>query len=95
MSNVGQGMARDLSIASLTGASQALLGLNGNRQFLLIQNIGSANIGVNLTGGAAAIGSAGTITLAPGGSLIFALWVPQGAVAVIGTAAQAVTAIEG
>lgn len=41
---------------------------NGNRRALTIQNTGNANCGVNPTGGTAAIGGAGTFTLAPLGS---------------------------
>jgi hypothetical protein len=89
------GIARDNSITSLTGASQQALALNGNRQFLAIENTGNANVGVNLTGGVAAIGGTGTLTLAAGQAFIFDHWVPQNAVNVIGTAAQPLTVIEG
>jgi hypothetical protein len=90
------GLARDNSIASLSGASQQALALNGNRQFLAIENpVGNATVGVNVTGGAATLGGVGTLTLLPGGSLIFDRWVPQNAVFVIGTATQTLTVIEG
>jgi hypothetical protein len=90
------GLARDASIASLTGgASQTALGLNGNRQYLAIENSGTANVGVNICGGAAAIGGTGTLTLSPGGSLLFDKWVPQNQINVIGTAGQPLTIVEG
>lgn len=88
------GMVRDKSITSLTGASQTAIALNGNRLFLLIENSGNANIGVNLTGGTAAIGGTGTITIAAGGSLILDVFCPQNPITVIGTAGQPVTIIE-
>ena len=85
---------RDASITSLTGSSQQALAKNGNRQFLLIENTGSASIGVNLTGGTAAIGGAGTLTIVAGGSIMLDHVVPQNAITVIGTAAQPVAIIE-
>jgi hypothetical protein len=42
---------------------------NASRRGLNIQNVGANNIGVNEFGGAAAIGSAGTYTLAPGATM--------------------------
>ena len=94
------GMARDKSITSLTGASQTVCALNGNRQFLAIENTGNANIGVNFVGtaatpGTALIGGTGTLTLVPGGSILFQVYVPQNPVTVIGTAGQTVAVIEG
>lgn len=50
------------SSGSLAAANPARKGLN-------IQNIGANNIGVNEFGGTAAIGTSGTYTLAPGGSM--------------------------
>lgn len=100
-------MLRDNSITSLSGSSQAALPQNGNRQFLLIENTGNANIGVNFVGPAtggtqgggvgnvAAIGGTGTITIVPNGSILLDRVVPQNPVNVIGTAAQSVTIIEG
>lgn len=41
---------------------------NSSRLGLELQNIGANNIGVNEIGGAAAIGTAGTYTIAPGGT---------------------------
>jgi len=101
-------MFRDPSIASLSGSSQTAIGQNGNRQFLLIENTGNANIGVNFSGPAtggtqtatgigniAAIGGTGTITIVPGGSILLDHVVPQNPVNVIGTAGQPVTINEG
>lgn len=86
----------DRSIAALSGVSQALLAANRGRRYLLIQNTGSANIGVNLVGGAAVIGGLGTITLAAGGSFeCDAEDVVTNAMTVIGTAAQPVACFEG
>lgn len=100
-------MFRDLSITSLTGASQTAIGQNGNRQFLLVENTGSANIGVNFSGPAtggtqtttgigniAAIGGTGTVTLVPGGSILLDHVVAQNPVNVIGTSGQTVAIIE-
>jgi hypothetical protein len=58
----------DRTIASASGASQTLAAANAARHALTIQNIGNANCGVNPTGGTAAIGSAGTLTLVPNGA---------------------------
>lgn len=58
----------DRTITSATGASQTVMSALATRKALTIQNTGSANCGVNPTGGTAAIGGAGTITLAPLGS---------------------------
>lgn len=52
-----------------TTSSATLAAANANRRGLNIQNIGANNIGVNEFGGTAAIGTAGTYTLAPGGSM--------------------------
>lgn len=96
------GMCRDNSIVSLSGASQVGLPLNGNRQFLLIQNTGANPVGVNFSGagaggGTAVIGGAGTITLAPNEKFPQAGmgWIPQNAINLIGTSGQPVTIIEG
>lgn len=53
--------------ANTTGTQ--LAAANTARRGLNIQNVGANNLGVNEFGGAAAIGSAGTYTIAPGGSL--------------------------
>ena len=84
----------DYSIASLTGASQVALAFCGWRSFLMIHNPGSANAGINPTGGVAAVGSAGTITLVPNGTMTFNIdGVPQNAITVVGTAGQPLTVL--
>lgn len=100
----------DCSIASLSGSSQTLgtaytLGTNPNRKYLLICNntsSASANVGVNLSGGTAALNGAGTITLSQGACLEFSTspggglpLPPANGVRVIGTAAQPVMCLEG
>ena len=80
---------KDRSITSLSGSSQAAIGLNGQRQFLQIQNTGNASVAVNnsgpATGGtgpgrvgnAASIGGTGRITLGRGHSVTFDRAVPE------------------
>ena len=58
----------DRTITSATGASQTLMAANAARHSLTVENTGNANCGVNPTGGTAAIGGAGTLTLVPNGS---------------------------
>lgn len=88
------GALTDRSIANLSGASEPLMAANANRHYLLIQNISANNMGINLNGGVAAIGTAGTITLAAGGSLEMN-FPPIGAITIIGTLNDDVTAFEG
>lgn len=77
----------DRTITSATGASQQMMAGNASRHSMTIENTGNANCGVNPTGGTAAIGGAGTITLAPLGS--YTPRVPTlSAVTVICTAGQ-------
>lgn len=52
-----------------TTSSAQLAAANANRRGLNIQNIGANNIGINEQGGTAAIGTAGTYTVVPGGTL--------------------------
>jgi len=85
----------DKSITSLSGSSQSALAANPQRQLLVIQNTGNANVGINLVGGTAAIAGTGTITLAPQGSMTFDITIPLGAVNVIGTAGQPLLVLEG
>ncbi len=57
---------------SVGASSVAILPAESNRKYLLIENVCSGqNIGINQDAATAAIGSAGTITLFPGGSLEF------------------------
>lgn len=60
--------ATDRSGTATTSNAQ-LAAANTSRRGLEIQNIGANNIGVNEFGGTAAIGTAGTYTLAPGASM--------------------------
>ena len=85
----------DRTITSLTGSSQSLMAQNMTRYVVIIENSGADNIGVNLAGGVAAIGGAGTLTLAPGGSIVLDTTAVGNAINVIGTAAQPVCAYEG
>lgn len=85
----------DRSIASLSGASEELMAANVNRKYLLIQNIAANAMGVNLVGGAAAIGTAGTVTLLPGGSIELEGYASTSQINIIGTATDDVTAYEG
>ncbi len=83
----------DRSIASASGSSETLMASNAARHSLVVENTGNANCGVNPTGGTAAIGGAGTLTLYPGGA--YSPTIPTlSAVTVICTAGQPVYAEE-
>lgn len=58
----------DKSGSAATSSGQ-LAAANTARRGLNIQNIGANNLGINEFGGTAAIGTAGTYTVAPGGSI--------------------------
>lgn len=90
-----QGAYTNRSIAALSGASEVLMPANANRRILVINNVSANKVAVNLTGGAAVIDSNGSITIAAGGSLILDTYPPTGAITIIGTAADKVTAYEG
>lgn len=90
-----QGGYTDRSIANLSGASEQLMPANAARRVLVISNVSANTIGVNLTGGVAAIGVAGTLTLLAGASLTIDQYPPTSAINVIGTATDDVTAYEG
>jgi hypothetical protein len=84
----------DRSIASLSGSSQTLFSDVGTRSITerFVKNESAANsIAINLTGGTAALNTAGSITIAAGG-----FWSGRvsGKITVIGTAGQPVTAGE-
>jgi hypothetical protein len=86
----------DYSIVSLSGASQELLPqtANLNRRFLMIQNTGNANIGVNLVGGTAEIGGTGTFTLVPNGSITLSNgFCPSNKINIVGTSGQPVACV--
>lgn len=83
----------DRTVTSATGASQTLMAANTSRHSLTVVNTGNANCGVNPTGGTAAIGGAGTLTLAPLGA--YTPMIPTlSAVTVICTAGQPIYANE-
>jgi len=68
------------------GSSQSLVtaATSPQRGYLLLQNISSGNLGLK-EGTGASIGSAGTITVAPGGSIVFeGSFVPQNAFSIVG-----------
>lgn len=84
----------DRTVTSATGASQTVMAANASRKSLTLVNTGTANCGVNPTGGTAAIGGAGTITIVPFGS--YTPRVPTlAAVTAICTAGQPLYADEG
>lgn len=99
----------DCSISSMSGSSQSLgtnetLGAHGfNRKYLLICNttaVAGDTVGVNLTGGTAAIGGTGTLTLAQGecreyGATGGLPLPPANAINVIGTSTQPVFCVVG
>ena len=90
-----RGLVNDKSIAALSGSSQTLLVANPDRRYLLIQNTGAADVGVNLLGGTAALAGPGTIILTPGGSYEpDANFIPTNAITVIGTVAEPVFCVE-
>lgn len=89
MSNTRTVVVNDNSIASLSGSSQQIVPANATRSLLIFFNDGNANAGINLAGGTAVIGGAGTITLVPNGSMTFVTGsIPENAINVIGTSGQ-------
>ncbi len=84
----------DHSIASLTGSSQNLVPQDMTRVYLHIANVGNANVGINLLGGTAAIGTFGTIVLTANGSITYNTGsIPGNAISIIGTAGQPITCV--
>lgn len=55
--------------STLSTSSATILQRNEQRKAFMIQNISAVNVGINILGTAAAIGTAGTITLVPNGQL--------------------------
>ena len=94
----------DRSIASLAAGSQLLMGQNAQRGALQIMNVGNANIAIAfapLVEGAgngtatAALNTAGSYTIVPTGSYEpDGGFMPMGAIYVIGTTGQPVSAFE-
>lgn len=81
---MARGVIQDASASIGSGSSVTLLAADGNRTFLFIANgHATQTVGVNLSGGTALIGGAGTITLAAGGSLLFDFGVPTNAITAI------------
>lgn len=83
---------RDRSIASLTGTSQTLfsdVGTHGITERYVCNPSASNSLAINISGGTAALNTAGSITLAPGGC-----WSGRvsNTITVIGTSGQGVTA---
>lgn len=62
---------KDRSINNLATSSIQLLPPEVNRKYLLIENTSAVNIGLAIQPQAASIGSSGTITIVPTGSLVF------------------------
>jgi hypothetical protein len=89
------GTFTDKTKTSLSGSSETLIASNSSRKKIIIQNTGNANVGINLAGGAASIGAAGTLTLVPYGSYESGPdFVTTAAITVIGTAGQPCFAVE-
>ena len=93
--SVGGGVAwADKTVTSLTGTSQTLMAANAGRKGLLVKN-GATSVGINILGGTAAIGGAGTMTLQPFEGVAFVgAECPIGAITVVGTAANYCSAFE-
>ena len=89
------GAYTDRSVANATGATQQLMAANANRKVLGIQNNAANPIAVNFLGGAAALNTAGSVTLSPGQLLLLDNYPPVGVVNLIGTLNDDVTAWEG
>lgn len=81
--------------AGIPTSSTPVLGFDASRNFLLIRNEHTANpIAVNLTGGTAALNTAGNITLAAGQQIQFETTVPTGAItAIAGTGTSPLTVL--
>jgi hypothetical protein len=84
----------DRSIANLGGASQQLMAANANRKLIMIANIATNQMGINLIGGVAAIGVAGTITIPAGAIILIDKYPPTAQINIIGTLNDDVTAYE-
>lgn len=94
LKNVTRGLI-DRSIASLTGSSQTLMEANPIRKRFIFKN-GAASVGLNLKGTTAVIGGADTVTLlAYEGIALSGKDCPKGAITVIGTSTNYVSAYEG
>lgn len=87
----------DKSIVSMSGVSQVAAVANPKRRALIVHNSGNATAGVNILGGTAVIGGAGTIAF-PALSVGIVPFqfdvVPQAAINVIGAAGQPINIFE-
>lgn len=83
------------SIANLSGASEQLMAANAARRILIVQNVAANPMAINLTGGAAALNTAGSINIPAGGSITLDNFPPTSAINIIGTVNDDVTAYEG
>lgn len=91
-SSLPAGTDRSGTTSGTIGTATTLAAANTARRGLNIQNVSAGNIGINEIGGTAAIGSAGTYTLAAGASINVRT---NRAVSVVGSAvSQAYTATE-
>lgn len=85
-------LVSDHSKTSLTGASETLVEQDMQRSYIFIQNCNATNdIGVNFTGGVAAIGAGGTVTIPAGKAWWSDQFVPTNKITVIGTITEDVT----
>lgn len=58
-----------VNLSKSVSTAAEIIPADRNRRYLLIQNVCASNIGISPTGTTPAIGTAGTVTLLPGGSL--------------------------
>lgn len=93
---VGGGITyADKTITSATGSSQTIAAANAGRKSLIIKN-GGSNTGVNILGGTAAIGGAGTVTLQPYEPMVLdGASCPLGAITIISTSTAYISCLEG
>lgn len=93
---VGGGITyTDKTITSATGSSQTIAAANASRKSIIIKN-GLTDAGVNILGGTAVIGGAGTMTLGPlEGLKLTGADCPLNAITVIGTSAAYISCLEG
>ena len=93
---VGGGITyADKTVTSATGASQTIAAANAGRKSLIIKT-GGSNTGVNILGGTAAIGGAGTVTLLPFEPMVLdGASCPLGAITIISTSTAYISCLEG
>lgn len=93
---VGGGITyTDRTVTSATGSSQTIAAANASRKSIIIKN-GLTDAGVNILGGTAVIGGAGTMTLGPlEGLKLTGADCPLNAITVIGASAAYISCLEG